>query len=83
MSRRDIYDSLVEGDKKTDPKTLVQPQLRLSEETLKAFKKNGLFLPDDKLKEVKELKQKLSTLETQFASNLNEATDFAEMSKED
>ena len=67
MSRRDIYDALVMAEKQTDPKGLDQAQKRLVEETMKAFRKNGLFLSDDKLKEVKELKQKLATLETQFS----------------
>ena len=40
-------------------------------------------MPDDQLKEVKELKQKLATLETQFASNLNESVESVEMSKEE
>ena len=83
MSRRDIYDALVMAEKQTDPKGLDQAQKRLVEETMKAFRKNGLFLSDDKLKEVKELKQKLATLETQFSSNLNESTEFVEMTKDD
>ncbi len=81
MTRRDIYDALVVADKKS--KKIGPTDKRLVEETLKAFKHNGLFLPDDKLKEVKKLKQKLTTLETKFSANLNENIDFVEMSKED
>jgi thimet oligopeptidase len=83
MSRRDIYDALVLAEKNSKKAKFTSEQKRLVEQTLKAFKRYGLFLPDDKLKEVKELRQKLSTLETKFASNLNENIDFAEMSLKD
>jgi thimet oligopeptidase len=81
MTRRDIYDAIVKSVAQTPTKNLSPEEHRLVEQTMKGFKANGLFLPDDKLKELKELKQKLSSLETEFASNLNEVTDFQELTK--
>jgi thimet oligopeptidase len=80
-SRRDVYDAFVAADKNTNHKDLDTSQKRLIEETSKAFRKNGLFLADDQLKKVKELRQKMTALETQFSSNLNEVTDFIEVTK--
>jgi thimet oligopeptidase len=83
MSRRDIYNAVILAEKQTPKKSLSLEKKRLIEQTLKGFKANGLFLADDKLKQVKELKQRLTAIETEFASNLNEATDFEPMSLSD
>jgi len=80
-SRRDVYDAFVLADKNSDHKKLDVAQNRLIEETAKAFRKNGLFLPDGELRKVKELRQKLANLETEFSSNLNEVADFIEVTK--
>jgi Zn-dependent oligopeptidase len=66
-SRRDVYDAFVRADKNSDHKKLSVAENRLIEETAKGFRKNGLFLPDDELKKVKELRQKLANLETEFS----------------
>lgn len=83
FTRRDIYSALLAATKQTKKKKLAQEDSRLIEQTLKAFRRNGLSLPDDKLKVVKELKQKLAAIETQFSSNLNESIEYEEMSPED
>jgi thimet oligopeptidase len=82
-SRRDIYNAVVKAKENSQADKLNQPQRRLIEETMKSFRKNGLFLPDAELKVVRELRQKLATLETQFASNLNESVDSVSMTKDD
>ena len=64
-TRKDIYQII----KKFPPTGEVER--RLYEETVKGFELNGLNLPDDKLAQVRELKQKLSALEVKFGTNLN------------
>lgn len=46
-------------------------QKRLVTETLRVFEKNGMNLSDEKLAQLKALKQDLSTLQTKFSANLN------------
>jgi thimet oligopeptidase len=64
-TRKDLYQVI----KKQAPRNA--DEKRLLSETIKQFEINGLKLPDEKLAKVKELKSKLSTLENQFATNLN------------
>ncbi|MEQ1876719.1 MAG: M3 family metallopeptidase, partial [Bdellovibrionia bacterium] len=68
FTRKDLYGAL----KKVVPQSA--DQKRLVSETLKAFEKNGLMLSDEKLKEVRLLKQTLAELESKFSSNLNNDT---------
>ena len=64
-TRKDIYEII----KKFPPSGEVER--RLYDETVKGFELNGLNLPDDKLAQVRALKQKLSVLEVKFGTNLN------------
>jgi thimet oligopeptidase len=50
---------------------LTPAQKRLSSETLRSFEKNGMSLDDAKLARLKELKQKLASLQAKFSLNLN------------
>ncbi|MCC6276833.1 MAG: Zn-dependent oligopeptidase [Oligoflexia bacterium] len=83
MSRKDLYDSIVQAEKNSKKQKLKPEDKRLIEQVIKGFKENGVDLPDDKLAQVRTLKQKLATLETQFAANLNENTDYEEMGPSD
>lgn len=65
FSRRDLYQVI----KKAIPQNRIET--RLKEKTLENFENNGLNLPDAALKQVKELRQQLTALETQFSANLN------------
>ncbi len=71
-TRKDIYEAV------KDQKNLNTQQNRLFSETMKSFEENGLKLPDDKLKQAKELKEALTTLETQFNTLLNQDDSFLE-----
>ena len=64
-TRKDLYEAI----KAAKPRN--KDETRLLSETLLVFEKNGLKLSDDKLAQVKELLQRLSTLQTQFSDNLN------------
>jgi len=66
MTRKDLYEAL----RAVQP--VVPEQKRLLEETLRDFRKNGLELPADQLAQVRELLQKLSSLENRFTKNVNE-----------
>lgn len=63
-SRRDLY----EGIKNSFPGN--PQEKRLQTMLLKEFERNGLGLEDAKLQKVKELKQRLAVLESQFAAHL-------------
>jgi thimet oligopeptidase len=64
-TRKDLYQVI----KKQAPRNA--DEKRLLSETIKQFEINGLKLSNEKLAQVKELRSKLSTLENQFATNLN------------
>lgn len=65
FSRRDLYEAI----KKFTPSNPDETRLRIK--TLENFENNGLNLPDDQLTQVKQLRQQLAALETQFSANLN------------
>lgn len=56
---------------------------RLAEQTLISFEKNGMNLSDEKLAELISLKQKLTTLQTEFSENLNNDVSTVIFSKEE
>ncbi|MBC7386491.1 MAG: Zn-dependent oligopeptidase [Cryobacterium sp.] len=56
---------------------------RLRSETLREFEKNGMALSSDKLSTLKNLKQKLATLQTQFSQNLNNDVSTVTFSKDE
>jgi len=56
---------------------LTKPQMTLLERTYKNFIRNGADLPEDKKEELKEINQRLSSLNVQFGDNLlAETNDF-------
>jgi thimet oligopeptidase len=65
FTRRPLY-QVLSGLKVTEPS-----QIRLLTKTLESFEQNGLKLDDAALAQVKDLKSKLSTKESQFSANLN------------
>lgn len=65
LADKKLYETL----KLTKPKS--KEEKRLLKETLRAFEKNGMNLSDEKLAELKKLKQELSSLQTKFSANLN------------
>jgi len=73
FTRKDLYDALKNVKGKT------QEEKRLVSETIKSFERNGLKLSADKLIKVRELRQKLSSLETAFTENLNNDTSSIEL----
>ncbi|MFL5814217.1 MAG: M3 family metallopeptidase [Bdellovibrionia bacterium] len=74
-TRRDLYDAL------KDQKPRNADETRLLSETLKAFERNGLKLPEDKLAQVKALQQKLTAVQTQFNANLNNDVTTVELTE--
>lgn len=64
-TRRDLYTAL-HG---LTPRNA--DEARLYNKTIQRFEKNGLRLPDDRLAKVREMMAKLSRLENQFSTNLN------------
>ncbi len=66
FTRKDLYEAI------QAQVALTPTHLQLQSETLKSFEDNGLKLPVDELKKVKELKQSLASMESQFSTNLNE-----------
>lgn len=65
FTRKDLYNAI------KDLKGRNPGENRLLKETIDAFEKNGLKLDDAKLAQLRELKQKLTTLESEFAANVN------------
>lgn len=65
FTRKDIYEAI------RGIKTRSKEEARLYKETIRGFEKNGLKLSEAKLNKVRELKKKLSTIETEFSKNLN------------
>lgn len=70
FSRADLYQALKLAAARIGP--LPGEEGRFIEKTLLEFKRTGLELPDEQRKEVKELKQKIISLENDFRKNLNE-----------
>lgn len=64
-TRRDLYDAL-KGQTPRNPE-----EARLYNVTIREFEKNGLELPEEKLSEVREMKNRLGQLETRYSANLN------------
>lgn len=65
FSDKNLYHALKRGI------PLTRSQKRLSRETFRTFEKNGMNLDDLKLGQLKELKQKLASLQTKYSLNLN------------
>lgn len=66
FTRRDLYMAL------KDQKGRNADEQRLVKETLHDFERNGMSLPDEKLKQFRELSQKLDRLKNEFNKNINE-----------
>ncbi|PIU00236.1 MAG: peptidase [Bdellovibrionales bacterium CG10_big_fil_rev_8_21_14_0_10_45_34] len=78
-TRRDVYEMLL----KINALSLEADEARLLSETLLVYKKNGMALSNQDLAAFRELRQKLSLLESQFSQNLNEDVSTAEFTKEE
>ena len=76
-SRRDLYDAL----KSVTPSN--SDEKRLYDVIIREFEKNGLFLSDEKLAHVTEMRKELSTLELRFSANLNNDDTKLVFSKEE
>ncbi|HWQ67087.1 MAG TPA: M3 family metallopeptidase [Methanospirillum sp.] len=64
-SRRDLFDAI-------RSRTPVTPEeSRLLNLTVREFTRNGLSLPDDELMQVRDLREKITKLESEFVGNLN------------
>lgn len=83
-TRKDLY-LAIKNARPSSPTTHPQHPLeqRLIEETLRQFEKNGLKLSDEKLAKMRELKQRLGRLETEFSKNLNEDKSSVSFSEEE
>jgi thimet oligopeptidase len=75
LTRKDLYVALKGAVPGSAEET------RLLSETLKSFEANGLKLSDDKLAQVKALKQKLAVAESQFGTNLNNDATTVELTQ--
>jgi thimet oligopeptidase len=76
-TRKDLYNAMKDQAPRNADET------RLLSETLKAFVRNGLNLPDEKLAQAKALQQKLTQLQAQFNANLNNDTSTVELTEEE
>ena len=77
LTRKDLYLAI------KDQKASSPAEGRLLVETLKAFEENGLKLPDEQLKQVRELKQALAVLQSQFSTHLNQDSTVVEFAREE
>jgi thimet oligopeptidase len=77
FTRRDLYAAIQSQKLPTSP-----DEARLLSETLKAFEKNGLRLPDAELAQVRDWMQELSRKEVEFGKNLSHDTSFVEFTEE-
>jgi len=66
FTRKDLYEVI-----KQNPPKEGEAEKRLYEKTVESFEQNGLNLPEDKLAQVRKLKQELAVLEVKFSTNLN------------
>ncbi|MBP2145112.1 thimet oligopeptidase [Methanofollis sp. W23] len=76
-TRRDLYDTL----RGQAPRT--RDEARLRDVTLREFEKHGLKLPEDRLAHVREMRTRLSGLETRYSANLNNDTTTIECTAAD
>ncbi len=83
-ARKDLYLAIkgyADGAGKTEK--LAPVDRRLLEINLRDFRRNGLELPDDKRKQLVDIRQKLTELGTKYSSNLDENTDSVELTKDE
>lgn len=83
--RKDLYKAFeaFRENMKGDYASLSLPQRRLVEITDRDYRKSGLWLPDEKLNRLRELKKELASLETQFSKNLVEDKSSIAVTKEE
>jgi thimet oligopeptidase len=81
-SRRELYKAVKGWQANAGAREVLDTaQQRLLELALRDFRRNGLELPDDKLKRLVDLRTRLTELSTQFGQHLNENTDSIEVSE--
>lgn len=76
-TRRDLYNAIAHQT----PENL--QEARLFEFVLREFRKNGLALPDDEIAQIKLLKDRLTTIESEFTANLNNDNTTLEFTKDE
>jgi thimet oligopeptidase len=77
FTQKPLYEAIRDASPRTPE------EARLLSETVEAFEKNGLALPEARLAKVRELKAQLAALETEFAANLNNDTSTVEFTREE
>lgn len=82
-SRRDLYRAVKSWLDHGQMEPMDAQQRRLVELMMRDFRRNGLELADDKLARLVELRQRMTTLSTQFQQNLNENLDHIVASAEE
>lgn len=80
-SRKDLYNLMKQAQKKIKTSTLSPAESRLIQQSMIGFKLSGLELSEVKLAQFKKIKTEISDLEIQFAANLNNNNDSAEMNE--
>ncbi len=80
-SRKDLYNLMKQAQKKIKASTLSPTEARLIQQSMIGFKLSGLELSEAKLAQFKKIKTEISDLEIQFAANLNNNNDSAEMNE--
>ena len=80
-SRKDLYNLMKHAQKKIKTSTLSPAESRLIQQSMIGFKLSGLELSEVKLAQFKKIKTEISDLEIQFAANLNNNNDSAEMNE--
>lgn len=71
-----VFEKLWKSVKDADESVIDPESKRYLDKIITGYKRSGLNLPDDKREQVKKLKIELSNLQTQFAKNSNEESDF-------
>lgn len=76
-TRRDLYQAIAQVTARN------AQEARLLQKTREGFEQNGMSLSDEKLAELRVLKGKLSALETQFSTNLNNDHTIVSLTREE
>ena len=74
--RKDLFETFKAVSESDEARLLKGEDHRILEKVMLDFKRNGLYLSDEKYERMKELKKKLSNLCVDFAQTVNEDTTF-------